>query len=116
MSAGIDKFGATYIEVDSNINIDDIAILPQRRLSVTVFYVLKLCYLWILDSLPQVDENLVSHGRCIHSLKCRHSLGIHSNQEVKDTLHYRLSFGALLYQSHQWLCLAVNKIRSFSCA
>ena len=42
MSAGIDKFWATYIEVDSNINIDDIAILPQRRLSVTVFYVLKL--------------------------------------------------------------------------
>jgi hypothetical protein len=29
-----------YIEADSNINIDDIAILTQRRLIVTVFYVL----------------------------------------------------------------------------
>ena len=75
------------------------------------FSVCTQSYLWILDGLPQGDENLVSHDRCIHSLKCRHSLGIHNNQEVKDMLHYQLSFGALLYQSHQSLCLAVNKIK-----
>jgi hypothetical protein len=80
---------------------------------VTFLYVCSMCVLSpILDGLLQEDENQVYHDRCTHSLRCRHSLENRNNQVAKGMLHYLLSFGAPLYQSHQLLCLAVNKNKS----
>jgi hypothetical protein len=58
---------------------------------------------------PQANVNLVFHGKCIHSQMCIHSLENHHNQEETGTHHYQLSFGELLRQFHQSLCLAVNR-------